>query len=116
MAMAHQFLKSFDIKFQVCADKRTKRMERNEANGTNERTNERCVLQLRINSLGDASTRAAYAGVLNAYLERHADHLSPVSRDRLAAGRALRVLDSSEPVSAPPLASRRRSSVGAERH
>lgn len=46
--------------------------------------------------MGDSVTRNKYSSVLSEYLTKHADKLSPTSRDRLAAGRALRVLDSTE--------------------
>ena len=51
---------------------------------------------MRVNTLGDAASRAAYVGALSAFLSQHVDALTPTSRERLAAGRALRVLDSSD--------------------
>jgi histidyl-tRNA synthetase len=55
------------------------------------------TVELRINSLGDAEGRAAYVEQLTAYLNAHIDALTPTSRERVQASRALRVLDSSEP-------------------
>jgi histidyl-tRNA synthetase len=49
-----------------------------------------------LNSIGDVETRAAYARALKAFLEARASELSALSRERLAKGAVLRILDSKE--------------------
>jgi histidyl-tRNA synthetase len=50
-----------------------------------------------LNTLGDAESRATYRDELESYLSKHAADLSQLSRDRLARGAVLRVLDSKAP-------------------
>jgi histidyl-tRNA synthetase len=51
---------------------------------------------LQINSLGDDLSRSQYRQVLEKYLKKHKDALSPLSQSRLERGSVLRVLDSKE--------------------
>jgi histidyl-tRNA synthetase len=51
---------------------------------------------LQINSLGDEVSRFKYRQVLESYLTKHKDSLSPLSRSRIERGSVLRVLDSKE--------------------
>ena len=53
-------------------------------------------VQLQINTLGDGESRAAYVQALTAFLEARKDKLSEDSRQRLARGSVLRILDSKE--------------------
>lgn len=52
--------------------------------------------ELQLNSLGDATSRSNYRQVLESYLNKHKDSLSPLSKSRLERGSVLRVLDSKE--------------------
>jgi len=54
------------------------------------------ALRLQINSLGAPESRAAYRGILVAYLEKHRERLDEDSRRRLTTN-PLRVLDSKDP-------------------
>jgi histidyl-tRNA synthetase len=54
------------------------------------------VVQLALNSLGDAPSRTAYTAALTAYLPPHADALSSDSQARLLRN-PLRILDSKDP-------------------
>jgi histidyl-tRNA synthetase len=51
---------------------------------------------LQINSLGDELSRSTFRKVLETYLNKYKDSLSPLSRSRLERGSVLRVLDSKE--------------------
>ena len=57
-------------------------------------------VRLEINSLGDEASRINYRSVLESYLNKYKDGLSPLSRSRLERGSVLRVLDSKEDVDA----------------
>jgi histidyl-tRNA synthetase len=51
-------------------------------------------VELRVNTLGDAESRARYTRELTEYFGAHVDDLSPTAVDLLAKGNPLRILDS----------------------
>jgi len=54
------------------------------------------ILELQVNTLGDAKSRASYETALAEYFMEHKEELSGISRDRLDRGAVLRILDSKE--------------------
>lgn len=55
------------------------------------------LVQLKLNTLGDATTRLNYRSALTDFMLQHKNSLSLESQDRLTRGSVLRILDSKDP-------------------